>query len=249
MAFVARLLVVDDDPGIRHLLELLLSGAGHQVALADSAKAALEYLRRETPDLILLDIMIPDMDGLTLLGRIRAVRRLAKVPVIMFTGGGKELEGPSRALGADLFLEKPVSGRRLKDAVEGLLSMEGYVLPGGERAKTLEEVGGHLRRALPEEERFKSLWLKASGRRALLQNLLAKGWTEALVRRILPGEYDLYDILGHLAFGWPLLPLKERAARVQDPRLASHLEAYLKEKRLPLEGNGLLEELAQALYA
>ncbi|WP_114313731.1 response regulator [Thermus caldifontis] len=249
MAFVARLLVVDDDPRIRHLLELLLSGAGHQVALADSAKAALEYLRRETPDLILLDIMMPDMDGLTLLGRIRAVRRLAKVPVIMFTGGGKELEGPSRALGADLFLEKPISGRRLREAVEGLLSRQGYVLPGGERVASLEEVGAHLSRDLPKEERFKSLWLKASGRRALLKNLLAKGWTEALLRRILPGEYDLYDILGHLAFGWPLLPLRERAARVQDPRLASHLEAYLKEKRLPLEGNGLLEELAQALYA
>ncbi|UZX15250.1 response regulator [Thermus sp. PS18] len=249
MALVARLLVVDDDPRIRHLLELLLSGAGHQVVLADSAKAALEHLRRETPDLILLDIMMPDMDGLTLLGRIRAVRRLAKVPVIMFTGGGKELEGPSRALGADLFLEKPVSGRRLKEVVENLLAREGYVLPGGERVNSLEEVGSRLRHALPEEARFKLLWRKTASRRALLQNLLAKGWTEALLRRILPGEYDLYDLLGHLAFGWPLVPLRERAARVQDPRLASHLEAYLKEKRLPLEGNGLLEELAQALYA
>ncbi|WP_038057539.1 response regulator [Thermus amyloliquefaciens] len=249
MAFVARLLVVDDDPRIRHLLDLLLSGAGHQVVLADSAKAALEHLRKETPDLILLDIMMPDMDGLTLLGRIRAVRRLAKVPVIMFTGGGRELEGPSRALGADLFLEKPISGRRLKEAIEGLLSQQGYVLPGGERVASLEEVGVRLSQDLPEEKRFKALWLKTSGRRALLKNLLAKGWTEALLRRILPGEYDLYDLLGHLAFGWPLVPLRERAARVQDPRLASHLEAYVREKRLPLEGDGLLEELAQALYA
>lgn len=151
---MARLLVVDDDPRIRHLLELIFSGAGHQVVLADSAKAALENLRKDTPDLILLDIMMPDMDGLTLLGRIRAVRRLVKVPVIMFTGGGKELEGPSRALGADLFLEKPVSGRGLKEAVEGLLSQEGYVLPRGERVGTLEEVRSRLRQALPEEARF-----------------------------------------------------------------------------------------------
>lgn len=249
MAFVARLLVVDDDPRIRHLLEVVLSGAGHEVVLADSAKAALEFLRKETPDLILLDVMMPDMDGLTLLGRIRAVRRLSRVPVIMFTGGGQELEGPSRALGADLFLEKPISGRRLKQAVESLLAREGYLLPGGERVASLAEVGVRLRQALPEEERFRSLWLKAASRRAFLSNLVAKGWTEALLRRLLPGEYDLYDLLGHLAYGWPLVSLRERVARVQDPRFGPLLEEYLKLQRLPLEGESLLDDLAQALYA
>ncbi|WP_448567590.1 response regulator [Thermus sp.] len=249
MGQVARLLVVDDDPRIRHLLEVLLSGSGHEVALAASAREALEYLKRETPDLILLDIMMPDMDGLTLLGRIRAVRRLARVPVILFTGGGRELEGAGKALGADLFLEKPISGRRLKQAVENLLSREGYLLPGGERVASLEEVRRHLRPAMPEEERFQALWRKTPSRKALLQNLMAKGWTEALLRRILPGDYDLYDLLGHLAYGWPLVPIAERAARVQDPRLAGVLEAYLKERRLPLEGDGLVEELASLLYA
>lgn len=248
MFSVARLLVVDDDPRIRYLLEVLLSGSGHEVVLADSAKAALEYLRRETPDLILLDIMMPDMDGLSLLGRIRAVRRLSKVPVILFTGGGRELEGVGKALGADLFLEKPVAGRRLKQAVESLLSREGYLLPGGERVATLEEVRSRLAQALPEEERFRELWLKAASRRALLQNLVAKGWTEALLRRILPGAYDLYDLLGHLAYGWPLVPLAERAARVKDPRFAEALKAYLERQGLPLEGDGLLEDLARALY-
>jgi DNA-binding response OmpR family regulator len=249
MGSVARLLVVDDDPSIRYLLEVVLAGSGHEVVLAENAKAALEYLRRETPDLIVLDIMMPDMDGLTLLGRIRAVRRLAKVPVILFTGGGRELEGAGKALGADLFLEKPIAGRRLKQAVEGLLSREGYLLPGGERVASLEEVRDRLVQVLPEEGRYKVLWRRTPSRRALLANLVAKGWTEALLRRILPGEYDLYDILGHLAYGWPLVPIAERAARVQDPRLAGLLEAYLKERRLPLEGDGLVEELASLLYA
>jgi len=193
MGSVARLLVVDDDPRIRYLLEVVLAGSGHEVVLAENAKAALEYLRRETPDLIVLDIMMPDMDGLTLLGRIRAVRRLAKVPVILFTGGGRELEGAGKALGADLFLEKPIAGRRLKQAVEGLLSREGYLLPGGERVASLEEVRDRLVQVLPEEGRFQALWRKSASRKALLQNLMAKGWTEALLRRILPGEYDLYD--------------------------------------------------------
>ncbi|GAA6733879.1 hypothetical protein YIM1640_08290 [Thermus oshimai] len=246
---MARLLVVDDDPSIRYLLEVVLSADGHQVVLADSARAALEVLKRETPDLILLDIMMPEMDGLTLLGRIRAVRRLSKVPVIMLTGGGAELSGPSRALGADLFLEKPVSGKRLREAVGALLAREGYLLPGGERVESLEAVRAHLRPLLPEEGRFKALWLKTPSRRALLANLVAKGWTESLLRRLLPGPYDLYDLLGHLAYGWPLIPLEERAKRAEEPRFAPLLARYRQAGRLPLEGDGEVEALAALLYA
>jgi len=246
---VARVLVVDDDPSIRYLLEVVLSADGHQVVQAETAREALEYLRRETPDLIVLDVVMPGMDGLTLLGRIRAVRRLAKVPVILLTGGGRELGEVGRALGADLFLEKPVTGRRLRQAVEGLLSREGFLLPGGERAASLEEVRVRLAQALPGEARFKALWQRTQSRRALLHNLTAKGWTEALLRRLLPGNYDLYDLLGHLAYGWPLLPIEARASRVQDPRFAEAVKAYLKAGRLPLEGDGLVEELASFLYA
>ncbi|BAW00642.1 response regulator receiver protein [Thermus thermophilus] len=113
---------------------------------------------------------------------------------------------------------------------------------------TLQEVCSRLAQALPKEERFRELWRKTAGRRALLQNLVAKGWTEALLRRILPGPYDLYDLLGHLAYGWPLVPIAERAARAKDPRFAGLLEAYLERQGLPLEGDGLLEDLARALY-
>ena len=73
---MARVLVVEDDPSIRYLLEVVLSADGHQVVQAETAREALEYLRRETPDLIVLDVVMPGMDGLTLLGRIRAVRRV-----------------------------------------------------------------------------------------------------------------------------------------------------------------------------
>ncbi len=246
---MARVLVVDDDPGVRRLLELVLGGAGHEVVLADSARSALVFLRQATPDLIVLDIMMPDMDGLALLGRIRGVKRLARVPVILFTGGGRDLEAPGKALGADLFLEKPISGKRLREAVEALLAREGYLLPGGERVGNLAEVQARLRPLLPEPERFKALWLKTPSRRALLMNLAAKGWTESLLRRILPGPYDLYDILGHLAYAWPPLSLEERARRLKDPRLSPVAQAYLKAQRLPLEGDSLVEEAAQALYA
>lgn len=202
--------MVDDDPRIRRLLEVILS-ARHEVLVLGSAREALEHLKTHTPDLIILDVMMPEMDGLALLGRIRMVRRLKEVPVIMITGGGQEFREPSRMLGADVFLEKPVSGKKLNEVVEALLSRRGHLLPGGRVVSSLEEVGSFLREALPSEDEFQRLWKKAASREALLRNLLIKGWTEGLLRRILPGPYDLYDLLGHLAYGWPLKTKKERA--------------------------------------
>ena len=105
--------------------------ARHEVLALGSAREALVYLKGSTPDLIVLDVRMPEMDGLALLGRIRMVRRLKEVPVVMLTGGGQEFCEPSSMLGADVFLEKPVSGKKLNEVVEALLSRRGHLLPGG----------------------------------------------------------------------------------------------------------------------
>jgi DNA-binding response OmpR family regulator len=238
---VARLLVVDDDPRIRRLLEVILS-ARHEVVALASAREALEYLKGNTPDLMVLDVMMPEMDGLALLGRVRMVKRLKEVPVVMLTGGGQEFRDPARMLGADVFLEKPVGGKKLNEVVEALLSRKGFLLPGGEVVSSLEEVGPYLRQALPLEEEFRRLWRRASSREALLRNLLVKGWTEGLLWRILPGPYDFYDLLGHLAYGWPLVTRKERARSCPPSPL---LERYLEEGLLSEE----LDLLADCLYS
>jgi len=118
---MANILVVDDEIGIRELLSEILSDEGHVVTTAESAAAA-RTLRRETgPDLILLDIWMPDTDGVTLLKEWVASGQLS-APVIMMSGHATlETAGEATRLGALDFLEKPIALARLLAAVrEGI---------------------------------------------------------------------------------------------------------------------------------
>jgi DNA-binding NtrC family response regulator len=118
---MANILVVDDEIGIRELLSEILSDEGHVVTTAESAASA-RTLRRETaPDLILLDIWMPDTDGVTLLKEWVASGQLS-APVIMMSGHATlETAGEATRLGALDFLEKPIALARLLSAVrEGI---------------------------------------------------------------------------------------------------------------------------------
>jgi len=114
---MANILVVDDEIGIRELLSEILSDEGHVVTTAESAASA-RILRRETaPDLILLDIWMPDTDGVTLLKEWVASGQLS-APVIMMSGHATlETAGEATRLGALDFLEKPIALARLLAAV------------------------------------------------------------------------------------------------------------------------------------
>jgi DNA-binding NtrC family response regulator len=114
---MANILVVDDEIGIRELLSEILSDEGHVVSTADSAASA-RILRRETaPDLVLLDIWMPDTDGVTLLKEWVANGQLS-APVIMMSGHATlETAGEATRLGALDFLEKPIALARLLAAV------------------------------------------------------------------------------------------------------------------------------------
>jgi len=114
---MANILVVDDEIGIRELLSEILSDEGHVVATADSAASAREVRRQSAPDLILLDIWMPDTDGVTLLKEWVANGPLT-VPVIMMSGHATlETAGEATRLGALDFLEKPIALARLLGAV------------------------------------------------------------------------------------------------------------------------------------
>ena len=84
-----RVLVVDDEPDIRMLTRMMLEGAGHEVIEADSGERCLEIVENETPDLILLDIRLPGIDGWGVLERVtnRTVRR---IPVVMMSAHSSE---------------------------------------------------------------------------------------------------------------------------------------------------------------
>jgi DNA-binding NtrC family response regulator len=114
---MANILVVDDEIGIRELLSEILSDEGHVVTTADSAASARRLRREAAPDLILLDIWMPDTDGVTLLKEWVAAGRM-DTPVIMMSGHATlETAGEATRLGALDFLEKPVAMARLLGAV------------------------------------------------------------------------------------------------------------------------------------
>ncbi|HUZ49464.1 MAG TPA: response regulator transcription factor [Candidatus Dormibacteraeota bacterium] len=101
----ARIAVIDDDRMVREMLELGLSREGYEVRTAADGQAALELVRRFDPELIVLDIMMPKIDGLTL---IPMLRELTQAPILMLTAkGGTEDKVVSLSSGADDYLVKP----------------------------------------------------------------------------------------------------------------------------------------------
>lgn len=104
---MARLLVVDDEPNLRHSLSYALRQEGYEVATAEDGERALDMFKSGKPDLVVLDVMLPKMDGLAV---CRAIRRDSDVPVIMLTARSSELDTVvGLEVGADDYLAKPFS--------------------------------------------------------------------------------------------------------------------------------------------
>ena len=125
----SSVLVVDDEPDIRHLLQEILEDEGYAVSVAESAQSAQQCIDEQTPDLVLLDIWMPDTDGITLLKSWRQSGDL-QFPVIMISGHGTvETAVEATRHGAVDFIEKPVSLAKLLLNVEKALA-EGFDASG-----------------------------------------------------------------------------------------------------------------------
>jgi DNA-binding NtrC family response regulator len=121
---MANILVVDDELGIRDLLSEILNDEGHTVELAENAAQAREIRSRIRPDLVLLDIWMPDTDGVTLLKEWSATGLLT-MPVIMMSGHATiDTAVDAIRIGAQAFLEKPITLQKLLKAVEQGLARE-----------------------------------------------------------------------------------------------------------------------------
>lgn len=119
---MANILVVDDELGIRDLLSEILNDEGHSVEVAENAAQARAARLRERPDLVLLDIWMPDTDGVTLLKEWSATGALT-MPVIMMSGHATiDTAVEATRIGALAFLEKPITLQKLLKAVEQGLS-------------------------------------------------------------------------------------------------------------------------------
>ncbi|MCW5609890.1 MAG: response regulator [Rubrivivax sp.] len=128
---MATILVVDDELGIRALLSEILTDEGHTVELAENAAQARQVRESLRPDLVLLDIWMPDVDGITLLKEWSASGQLA-MPVIMMSGHGTiDTAVEATKFGASAFLEKPITLQKLLRAVEQTLAKPAQRAPGG----------------------------------------------------------------------------------------------------------------------
>ena len=113
------ILVVDDDPNISRLEQLYLEKENFEVRVADRGDTALEEFRRMPPDLILLDVMLPGMDGYQVL---KAVRKSGNIPVIMVTARGETFDKVlCLELGADDYITKPFDGKEMTARVKAVL--------------------------------------------------------------------------------------------------------------------------------
>jgi len=118
-----KILVVDDDPYILMSLEFLMKKAGYQVMIARNGTEALESIEHNKPALVLLDIMMPDVDGYSICGHIKANPALSDIIVVFLSARSKEADiQKGLDLGAARYISKPFSTRDLMKQVNELLN-------------------------------------------------------------------------------------------------------------------------------
>ncbi len=174
-----KILIIEDEEGIVHLLNLYLRDAGYEVLVAKDGADGLALHARTHPDLVILDIMLPALDGFEVCRRIRA---WSKTPIMMLTARGDEddrIEGLD--LGADDYLVKPFSPRELVSRVRAILRRVENQEAGGAQAS-----GNSQSPATPSALRFPGLTIDLLARRVEVNN------SEVTLT---PTEFDLLALL------------------------------------------------------
>ena len=118
-----KILIVDDEPAIVASLEFLLGRGGYEVRVARNGEEALVEAERFIPELVLLDVMMPKLNGYEVCRRLRQAASGRQVKIVMLTARGRDVDvQKGMALGADLFVTKPFSTKELMARVKELLA-------------------------------------------------------------------------------------------------------------------------------
>lgn len=122
MSDTKKILVVDDDPYILMSLEFLMKKNGFDVMVARNGTEALEIVEKQVPDIVLLDIMMPDVDGYAICKHIKGSKKLKEAKVVFMSAKSKESDiQKGYDLGASLYVTKPFSTRQLLKQVQELM--------------------------------------------------------------------------------------------------------------------------------
>jgi chemosensory pili system protein ChpA (sensor histidine kinase/response regulator) len=119
----ARILIADDDASVRRLLELMLRKGHYQLAMAPNGFKALEYMQNERPDIVICDLMMPEMDGFEVLRAAKADAKLAHIPIIVVTAAGQQAHvEEALRLGAAACVLKPFAQAHFLETVRAALA-------------------------------------------------------------------------------------------------------------------------------
>jgi two-component system phosphate regulon response regulator PhoB len=186
------ILVVEDEPDISYMIARSLRNGGFDVLVAENGQSGLDLAVERSPALLLLDWMLPVMDGLELLRRLRRDPRTARMPVIMLSARG-EVEDRARGLdcGADDYLAKPFSPRELLSRIRAVLRRfdpdgtraDGEPLVAGPLTLDMQRheirCGERVLRLGPTEFRLLSFFMEHTGRVFSRDQLLSRVWGNA----------------------------------------------------------------------
>ena len=198
----ADVLVVEDEPDIRHLIAHHLGREGFQCREAATGAEALRAARTAAPDLIVLDLMLPEIDGLEVCRRLRGDAATAGIPIIMLTAKSDEVDRVvGLELGADDYVAKPFSPKELvarvravlrrtrPDATERVYRQGGIVLDPARHAVTVRGTPINL---TPKEFDLLHGFLEAAGRVLTREHLLTRVWGYAHADEIESRTVDVH---------------------------------------------------------
>ena len=182
-----RVLIVDDDPDIARLVSYNLSQSGFDTVIAGTGREALRLAKEQPPALIILDLMLPDIDGMEVCRTLRAHDATSRTPIIMLTARGEEIDRVvGFELGADDYVMKPFSPRELVARVGAVLRRVRPALAGEQLAYGDVEMdvaahlvrrGGHQVPLGPTEFRLLKHFLEHPGRVFSRERLLDAVWS------------------------------------------------------------------------
>lgn len=133
-----KILVIEDDPATSRLVDYTLRHKGYQVMTASNGLEGIRKAQREKPDLLILDVMLPGIDGFEICNRLRAEPDTAQLPILMFSAKAQEIDRDTGLkVGADDYLSKPADPSEIVRRVESLLARKA----SGRRATDVPQTG------------------------------------------------------------------------------------------------------------